>query len=276
MKYMHFNSSCSYAGLANLLEIQGYDTEDYKIALDMGLPYFLNYDEETGYYQAGAMLQSKEWFDLYLKPRGYCYVEKSAAKEVAIENLYPGMMIGIQVTSQSKHAVICAGVEEGCYSFLNNKWEASQEEEKLHLTKKELQERLPEEVTTGWILKCEPEKVDLSAHFGQSLLTWKQLKKELQEFVEKEQSPQELHNAMNRIFRPFLVDSLAMMKLMEQQELVANLEKVQRDFLNAVRKGQTVKLTDEFDCTKIDESIDMIVKLIEEKCDSLSCQEENS
>ena len=38
MKYMHFKASCSYAALANLLEMQGYDTEDTIIALEMELP----------------------------------------------------------------------------------------------------------------------------------------------------------------------------------------------------------------------------------------------
>ncbi len=32
MKYMHFKGSCSYAGIANMLELSGYDTEDYIIA----------------------------------------------------------------------------------------------------------------------------------------------------------------------------------------------------------------------------------------------------
>jgi len=66
MKYMHFNSSCPYAGVANLLELQGMDKEDYKIALEMNLPYFLRRDVITGYYQSGSSLQSAEWFDLYL------------------------------------------------------------------------------------------------------------------------------------------------------------------------------------------------------------------
>ena len=38
MKFMHFKASCSYAALADLLELEGLDTEDDQIALDMGLP----------------------------------------------------------------------------------------------------------------------------------------------------------------------------------------------------------------------------------------------
>jgi len=55
LKYMTFNSSCSYAGIANMLEIRGVDTEDYKIALAMDLPFLMDQDE-VGYY-AGSMLQ---------------------------------------------------------------------------------------------------------------------------------------------------------------------------------------------------------------------------
>ena len=32
MKYMTFNSSCSFAGIANMLERMGYAYEDYQVA----------------------------------------------------------------------------------------------------------------------------------------------------------------------------------------------------------------------------------------------------
>ena len=41
MKYMTFNSSCTYAGLANMLMERGIDVEDYEIALEMKLPFLL-------------------------------------------------------------------------------------------------------------------------------------------------------------------------------------------------------------------------------------------
>jgi len=39
MKYMTFNSSCSYAGVANMLAQYGIDTYDRTIAQKMKLPY---------------------------------------------------------------------------------------------------------------------------------------------------------------------------------------------------------------------------------------------
>ena len=56
VKYMTFNSSCSYAGVANLLSFYGIDTDDRTIALEMGLPFF--FDCEDGCYSSGPMLQS--------------------------------------------------------------------------------------------------------------------------------------------------------------------------------------------------------------------------
>ena len=73
MKYMTFNSSCTYAGLANLLMERGIDAEDYEIALEMKLPFFVERNEDG--FSAGPLLQSKKWFDLYLNPRGFEMVE---------------------------------------------------------------------------------------------------------------------------------------------------------------------------------------------------------
>ena len=56
MKYMTFNSSCAYAGVANLLELEGMEAEDRQIALDMGLPFLFSFQD--GAYCSGPMLQT--------------------------------------------------------------------------------------------------------------------------------------------------------------------------------------------------------------------------
>lgn len=72
MKYMYFNSSCSYAGVANLLYLKGIDIEDFVIANAIYLPYLLLKDGAS--YLAGPMLQSKEIFDIYLNALGYEFI----------------------------------------------------------------------------------------------------------------------------------------------------------------------------------------------------------
>ena len=43
--------------------------DDRTIAMDMRLPYLFTY--EDGIYMAGPMLQSADWFNLYLNPVGF-------------------------------------------------------------------------------------------------------------------------------------------------------------------------------------------------------------
>ena len=67
MKYMHFKASCSYAALAAIMEIIGVDTEDYKIALEIKLPWL--FSKEDGAYISGPMLQGAKWFNLSKRSR---------------------------------------------------------------------------------------------------------------------------------------------------------------------------------------------------------------
>lgn len=262
MKYMHFNSSCSYAGLANLLELQGVETEDYQIALDMGLPHFLRYDEETGVYLNGPMLQTEEWFNLYLKPRGFRYIERFMEKQETVEQLCSGSMLGLQVTPRSKHAVVFLGKENGAYKFLNNKREDSEEPEYLLLSEAEFLERLPEQVVVGHLESYDSETVDVKPYLEEALRNWENLRVELQTFVCEVQSPKTMKEAMNRLFRPLLLDGISMAKLLKENELEECLTRLQKQFLAMVQKNETVKPSEQLDSEKIDRVIDEFMSLI--------------
>ena len=262
MKYMHFNSSCSYAGMANMLELQGFETEDYKIALDMGLPYFLRYDDESKNYQAGPMLQSAEWFNLYLKPRGFRHIEQVVSRKMILQALQPGSMLGIQVTPGSKHAVVFLGEDNGVYQFLNNKWENSEEPDYLEFSAEECLNRLPEQVVVGHLECCEAEEVDLLPYYEESLANWEKLRKELQQFISEIQSPQALRESMNRVFRPLLLDGLSMAKLLGEKELEECLAKLQKQFLAMIRKNEAVKLAEVLESSETGKVIENVMRLI--------------
>ena len=145
MKYMHFLSSCSYAGLANLLEDVGIDTEDVSIAVSICLPWLLGREEnkgKIGKYSAGAMLQGKEWFDLYLKPLGWRFAETRYEKREALGCFMPGSMIGMRVLKQSKHAVIYRGRSGLKYVFFNNRRKEGNEPDQIILSEEELLEKI--------------------------------------------------------------------------------------------------------------------------------------
>lgn len=255
MKYMTFNSSCPYAGIANMLERYGINTEDRQIALDMGLPYFLRYDGETKCYQAGASLQSAEWFDLYLKPRGFCFAEKAFDKHRLLQGLKPVSMLGLQVTTQSKHAVVYLEQANGRFLFLNNKQKESDEPERLALAKEELLDRLPDVVVVGSLERCRPEQVDIVPYLRESLDTWEQLRTELQEYIACEQTPELLRESMNRLFRPLLLDGLTMMQLAQNDSQTQLLSELQRIYLTALRRNQSITLADMMSHALIDRAI---------------------
>lgn len=262
MKYMHFNSSCSYAGLANLLELQGVETEDYQIALAVGLPYFLRYDEQSGIYLNGPMLQSAEWFDLYLRPRGFRYVECFLKRQEVVEQLRPGCMLGLQVTPKPKHAVIFLGKENGRYKFLNNKWEDSEEPDYLLLSEAECLERLPEQSVIGHLKPCLAEETELKPYFEEALGNWERLRGDLHKFISNIQSPQAMKEAMNRLFRSLLLDGLSMAKLLKENELEELLTRLQKQFLAMVRKNEAMTPAQELDAEEINRAIERFVNLI--------------
>lgn len=266
MKYMHFNSSCPYAGLANQLKLLGYDTEDTEIALKMNLPYLIDYDANNKCYLAGAMLQSKKWFDLYLNPLGYQYIEKTYSKETLLTHLEQGMMFGISINEFQKHAVIFLEINRKSeYVFINNKWENSLENEYLHFEKHELLDRLPDKIIVGRINKCPRKKISFIPFFQDSIKIWRKLQKDINEFVYTEHTSNELINSMNQLFRPLLVDSLAMMKLLNNQEISNKIINTQSSYLNSIKKKQTLTLNNEFDCSQFDLVIDEIIALIYDK-----------
>ncbi|MGL4771945.1 MAG: hypothetical protein ACRC2K_00120, partial [Clostridium sp.] len=60
MKYKTFNDSCSFCGVANLLEDFGIDTEDYIIAKESLCPYIFKNKDNT--FFTGAWIQGDKYF----------------------------------------------------------------------------------------------------------------------------------------------------------------------------------------------------------------------
>lgn len=243
MKYMTFNSSCSYAGLANLLSHYGIDTEDRAIALQMGLPYLFAY--EDGQYLSGPMLQGAQWFNLYLHPRGLTLTEHHLSREEVCPYLQanPPAMLGLRVTPTSKHAVIYTGSREGEYHFLNNKHQTSPEPETLHLTESDLLSRLDETVTIGILEKIKPIPVNLQPYLEKSLTTLHSLQSELTAFCSREQPPAAQQQAMETLFRPILLDGVTMLELLEEEQLASSLRTVRTQFIKAVKESRPAVLS---------------------------------
>ncbi|MBQ7873669.1 MAG: hypothetical protein IJ306_00700 [Oscillospiraceae bacterium] len=269
MKYMHLNSSCSYAGIANMLMLRGFDTEDYKIALDIDLPSHIRFDEEDGAFLSGFSLQTKKWFNFYLKPRGFEYIEESVSKSEIKEKLRPGMMLGLFVKPQQKHAVICKEITADKVIFINNKWEETDEPEEIYLNFDELTERITEPFVLGYIIPHKKEIPEMKNEYSESIRTWECLRKALHSLISETRDETELKEKMNPLFRALLLDGLTMAQLRNDDILQQKLTILQRSFLDVLRQNKASRLSEHIDAVLLDEAIDLIIEYAKFKMNEL-------
>ena len=262
MKYMTFNSSCSYAGVANLLSFYGIDTEDRTIALEMGLPFLFDY--EDGRYFSGPMLQSAKWFNLYLKTIGYTMTEKEVNKEQICDYLrdLQYAMLGIYVSERNKHAVIYTGMKDGRFCMLNNKWEQSDEPDTLLLSEQELSQRVDGIVTVAVLEKTACETVKTESVVKRSIAVLQSLAKEIADFCSQKKSPMDIRSSMNTLFRAILLDGITMLDLIGETQISQKLKIVQGQFMNAVKENNPLQLDQRLDMALLNSAITEYIDLI--------------
>lgn len=239
MKYMHFNSSCSYAGLANLLYLDGIDTEDFVIALAIDLAYLLVKDGAS--YLAGTMLQSKEIFDIYLNPLGYELIEKNYDKDEVLKILEAAdknYMLGVNIAQGNKHAIIFKDHKDNRFRFINNKYEESDEPDEFVWTAEELKKRLDEKTFLAHLEKCDVKDVDMEEPLLKSIENLGALKEDIINFSKREISKNELRESMNTLFRAALLDLVTMFLLIEEDKLMKRTKKLQKEYINVIKKGK--------------------------------------
>ena len=228
---MHFNSSCSYAALAMLLDEKGIDTEDTDIALEIGLPWM--FDREDGYYLAGPMLQGAKWFDLFLNPRGLCLVEEPVERDRLAGYLRSNgtCMLGIRLPNHDgKHAVVFNGYD-GKFHFLNPTVERRGQPVELVMSEEELLDAADDFSTVGTLREHAAEKPDLSALFENSVKMMRDNCAEITEFANDSHSEEEHAEARDRLFRAFLVDGISMLELVNEYELAIGFRRIQQNYL---------------------------------------------
>ncbi|MCH5287484.1 MAG: hypothetical protein J1E43_08675 [Christensenellaceae bacterium] len=262
MKYMTFYSSCSYAGLANLLSFYGIDTEDRKIALEMGLPFL--FDFEDGCYVSGPMLQSKKWFNLYLNTIVYTMAEEKICREqlcAYLRNLQYAML-GIYVSEINKHAVIYTGIKDGKFCVLNNKWEHVNEPDTLLLSEQELLERVDETVMVAVLNKTAYETVKTEPLLEHSISVLHSLSKDITNFCSQEKSAVDIRSSMNTLFRAILLDGITMLGLIGETAIAHKLKVVQSQFMNAVKGNKPLQLDRYLDVALLNAAISEYADLI--------------
>ena len=251
MKYMTFNSSCTYAGLANMLMEKGIDVEDYEIALKMKLPFFIERNEDG--FSAGPLLQSKKWLDLYLNPLGLEIVEDCIDNTEMFDFLQTKdqALLGIRMQNgrNTYHAVVYRGMKEGKAEFINNKHEGSSEPDMFEFTKDELSNCLRDKTVVGSLKTCIKKEPDLKSLLEQSLQNLNDLQSEFDKFCRTPRTNTEILAKEEGLFRPILLDGASMMKLLGQNELYEDMRTLQKVFVNIAfkEKVDNILLTKLFD-----------------------------
>lgn len=250
MKYMTFNSSCSYAGLANMLEKKGIEVEDYEIALEMKLPFFIERNEDG--FVTGPMLQTKSWFDLYLNPHGLEIVEDWVDKADMFEFLerQNECMLGIAMKNgrHSHHAVVYTGMRNGKAVFINNKHEGSAEPDLFEFTQDELTARLRDKTVVGSLKPCDKIIHDISPLLEQSIENLNSLQDKFMDFCSTPRTNAEILENERGLFRPILLDGSSMMKLLEQRDIFEDMLALQKIFVAIAfkEKADNVLLSERF------------------------------
>lgn len=248
MKYMSFNRSCTYAGLANLLYDIGIDVEDYEIALGAMLPYHIRFSGKDGTFLAGPMLQEKRWFDVYLNKVGYQYYEKYLPKEEVIDFLIKTdkkCMFGIKHGETGKHAVIFDHYKNGIFTLLNNKHITSSENGYFMFDRSVLSNSLEEITLYGYIETYDGSTPinfeELFLETNRTVLTYRDTIKEL---LIRKQSPGELENSKHSVFEALYLDIYSMMKITGYNKMTEKIETSRREYLNALSLNRSIRLID--------------------------------
>lgn len=222
-----------------MLESKGLDFQDYEVALGMELPYIVA--KCDGGYMAGSMLQEKKYFDIFLKKNGYELVENYVDRQdvIAILNEMDCAMLGIRIDERHKHAVVYKGVNTAGNTlvFINNKHEKSDEPTWIELSKEELLQRLDDKVMVA-SLKEYSGKADSPVPFMKaSISCLDELHSDIVRFCADFQPHESVERTRDTLFRPVLLDSVAMMELLGEKDMAENIKKLQRAYMDAAFKS---------------------------------------
>ncbi len=263
MKYMHFKASCSYAALAAIMEIIGVDTEDYKIALEIKLPWL--FSKEDGAYISGPMLQGAKWFNLWLLPRGYRIVEKAVNNAQLSEYLrtHKPAMLGIQ-TPYGKHAVVFTKYD-GTYHFINPTHENSGESTELLFSEEELLSLVDQETIVGFVVSTEAEPQSLAQYMYDSITIIRENCADIEAFSAEKHDPNAYFPVMNSLFRPLLLDSITMLELAGETALAKDFTSLQQQFMSFMRGPREEALQETLSLDQLHDLTEQYAHLIEQQ-----------
>ena len=235
---MHFKASFAYAALANLLEEKGFNTEDTAIAMEMKLPYL--FAKVNGYYLSGPMLQTAQWFNLYLNPHGFTMTEEAVAPSELCRYLQEsdGAMLGMS-TPTGRHTVVYTGYDD-TYQFTNPAYENDGAASRFACEGDDLAGQFHQPVIVATLRKTAPQTVALRPYLEASIPALRENVKEITAFCGAPHTPDQYNLMMNTLFRPLLLDGITMLSLIGETKLsngLLELQNILMKFMVGPKKG---------------------------------------
>ena len=260
MKYMHFKASCSYAALAAIMELNGVDTEDYRIALEIKLPWL--FSKKGSAYISGPMLQGAKWFNLWLAPRGYRMAEEMIERERLCNYLrtHKPAMLGIQ-TLYGKHAVVFEKYD-GEYHFINPTHESSGERTEFSLSEEELTDSVDQETMVGMVISAEAEQPSLLPYLNDSISVIRENCADIEAFATEKHDPNIYSPMMNNLFRPLLLDGITMLELAGETALAHAFTQLQQQFMVFMRGTREEALQETLSLDRLHDLTEQYARLI--------------
>ncbi len=233
---MSFTASCSYCCLAKLLERFGVFTSDRDIALEVKLPYRLRYREaEDGFY-AGAMLQTPEDFNLFLRPRGLVFVEETVSGAAGYLDAHPFSMLGFP-GERGRHAMVFLGREGERFRFFNPHREGDGQADELCLDPAALPLG---KAVIGHMEEAPPQAVELASCLREAWEALPLYEAQVTAFCAAERTQEQLLSRRDALLRPIAVDLPAMAALAGEDALAGGLRTLQGQVFSLFRRENCI------------------------------------
>lgn len=242
MQYMTLPRSCAYTAVANLLEAQGIAASDREILLEIGIPY--TFRQEGDSYLAGTMLQTRDWFNRFLMPRGFHLIEEAFSPSALISHLTQqpnSCMLGVQL-EHGKHAVNFHHWENGTLVFTNNRHPQSPEPDSFSFSPRELLARVSDPVVVGALEACVPSLPDTSEDPAKTQTAFTAYRETLTDLWHRSFPRAQLLRRLDPVFAPLFLDGPIMMELIGKSRLAQAMVSMRTVFLAALRQADSIRL----------------------------------
>lgn len=172
MKLVTIRNSRMLAGIANMLECHGFETDDRSIALGMEAPYL--FLRENGCFVAGASLFVPRYINLYLHSIGFHLERIALPKDEVLPFLRNSRtallpLLNLKETPPTLKPVVFSGIQRGRFIFTNLKPEYAKEPDSFSYTTPMLLSRLTDSVKIYTLTPIPPEPADFLPYLAESL-----------------------------------------------------------------------------------------------------------